>query len=63
LITDEPEANSLEIIPNFTAELNDEGELMELKSSMLVSFCKRIPHRIADLSAIAKSILNKSHLQ
>lgn len=31
LISDEPEANSVEISPNITAELNDDGELIGIE--------------------------------
>jgi uncharacterized protein YuzE len=31
IVSDEPEANSVEISPNITAELNDEGELIGIE--------------------------------
>jgi uncharacterized protein YuzE len=31
LISDDPEANSVEISPNITAELNDDGELIGIE--------------------------------
>ena len=34
-ISDEPEANSVEINPNITAELNDLGELIGLELSLI----------------------------
>jgi uncharacterized protein YuzE len=39
-ISDEPEANSVEINPNITAELNDLGELIGLEITNASSFIR-----------------------
>ena len=39
-ITDEAEANSIELSPNITAELNDKGELIGLEITKASSFIR-----------------------
>ena len=36
-ISDEPEAGSIELSPNITAELNDKGELIHIPSNLVVT--------------------------
>jgi uncharacterized protein YuzE len=40
IVSDEPEANSVEISPNITAELNDEGELIGIELINASSFLR-----------------------
>ena len=40
IVSDEPEANSVEISPNITAELNDEGELIGIEIINASSFLR-----------------------
>jgi uncharacterized protein YuzE len=40
MVSDEPEANSVEISPNITAELNDEGELIGIEIINASSFLR-----------------------
>jgi uncharacterized protein YuzE len=40
MVSDEPEANSVEISPNITAELNDTGELIGIKIINASSFLR-----------------------
>ncbi|WP_354634763.1 DUF2283 domain-containing protein [Planktothricoides raciborskii] len=39
-LADEPEANSIELSPNITAELNDKGELIGLEITKASSFIR-----------------------
>jgi uncharacterized protein YuzE len=39
-LADEPEANSIELSPNITAELNDKGELMGWEITKSISFIR-----------------------
>lgn len=39
-LADEPEANSIELSPNITAELNDKGELIGLEIRKASSFIR-----------------------
>jgi len=55
-ISDEPEANSVEINPNITAELNDLGELIGLEITNASSFI-----RDSILESTQGKILNLSH--
>jgi hypothetical protein len=40
MVSDEPEANSVEISPNIAAELNDEGELIGIEIIDASSFLR-----------------------
>ena len=40
MVSDEPEANSVEISPNITAELNDTGELIGIEIINASSFLR-----------------------
>ena len=40
IVSDEPEANSVEISPNITAELNDAGELIGIEIINASSFLR-----------------------
>ena len=40
MVSDEPEANSVEISPNITAELNDAGELIGIEIINASSFLR-----------------------
>ena len=40
IVSDEPEANSVEISPNITAELNDEGDLIGIEIINASSFLR-----------------------
>ena len=44
IVSDEPEANSVEISPNITAELNDEGELTALVITVRDSRILSLPY-------------------
>jgi len=41
-ISDEPEARSIELIPNITAELNDKGELIDIEIFHASAFVRDI---------------------
>jgi uncharacterized protein YuzE len=56
-ISDEPEANSIEINPNITAELNNSGELIGIEITNASSFIRdsifeSIQEKILNLSAL-----------
>lgn len=56
IISDEPEANSIEISPNVTAELNADGELIGIEILNASSFI-----RDSILESVQGKLLNLAH--
>ena len=46
VISDEPESHSIELIPNITAELNDNGELIGIEILNASVFIRDIVYRL-----------------